>query len=375
MKNDKLKSERVAPKLTTDPLKVKAKVLNKIVREATGVYNYTITSISPCTNVSLSGTFSVNAAPTITLTSLIPTTSQTICNNTAITNITYSIGGSGNGAAVTATLPPGVTGAFNAGVFTISGTPNIAGTYNYTVSTVSPCANVSLSGIITVLPQPTITTSTPSTQTVCSNIGISGMIYTLGGNATNATITGSIPAGVSGSYDATTGNYTITGIPTNTGTFNFTVNTVSVCTNASINGTIIVNPGPTITLATQASTTSQTVCDNAAIANIAYNIGGSGTGANVSGLPSGVTGTYNAGVFTISGTPTVSGVFNYTVSTVSPCPNLFLFGTINPYPYSSNNGLRCSYCGSSEKMTKMVTLGKNSLLYDILSDMYIFIFK
>jgi gliding motility-associated-like protein len=295
---------------------------------ATGVFNYTVTSVSPCTNVSLSGSISVNAAPTISLSSLPATTAQTVCNNTAITNITYSIGGSGNGAAVTATLPPGVTGTFNAGVFTISGTPTASGTFNYTVSTVSPCANVSLSGSITVLAQPTIATSTPTTQTVCSNIVISNMIFTLGGSATNAAITGTLPTGVSGSYDATTSTYTISGTPTNTGTFNFTVNTVSVCTNTNINATLIVNPGPTIALATLASTTSQTVCNNAAIANIGYNIGGSGTGANVTGLPTGVTGTYNAGVFTISGTPTVSGVFNYTVNTESPCANLSLSGTI-----------------------------------------------
>jgi hypothetical protein len=92
---------------------------------------------------------------------------------------------------------------------------------------------------------------------------------------------------------ATTGNYTITGTPTNTGTFNFTVTTVSVCSNTSISGlTIVVNPGPTISLATLPATTNQTVCNNAAISNIAYNIGGSGTGANVSGLPAGVTGAY-----------------------------------------------------------------------------------
>lgn len=295
---------------------------------ATGVFNYTVTSVSPCTNVSLSGSISVNAAPTISLTSAATTTSQTVCNNNAIANIVYTIGGSGNGAAVTATLPPGVTGVFNAGVFTISGTPTASGTFNYTVSTVSPCANVSLSGSITVLAQPTIATSTPTTQTVCSNNAISNMIYTLGGSATNAAITGTLPTGVSGSYDATTSTYTISGTPTNTGTFNFTVNTVSVCTNTSINASLIVNPGPTISLATQASTTSQTVCNNAAITNIAYNIGGSGTGANVSGLPAGVTGSYNLGVFTISGTPTVSGVFNYTVNTESPCANLSLTGTI-----------------------------------------------
>ena len=43
----------------------------------------------------------------------------------------------------------------------------------------------------------------------------------------------------------------------------------------------------------------------------------------------------------------------------------FLFGTINPYPYSLNMGLSLSYCGLSENTTAIVISGKNSLLYDI----------
>lgn len=42
LKCDKVKSEKTAPTLHVDPLKVKAKVINKVVREASGVYNYTI---------------------------------------------------------------------------------------------------------------------------------------------------------------------------------------------------------------------------------------------------------------------------------------------------------------------------------------------
>ncbi len=38
------------------------------------------------------------------------------------------------------------------------------------------------------------------------------------------------------------------------------------------------------------------------------------TGATFSGLPAGVTGTWASNVVTISGTPTASGTFNYTVT-------------------------------------------------------------
>ncbi len=296
---------------------------------STGTFNYTVTSVSPCTNVSLSGTLTVNAAPTLSLSSAAATAAQTVCNNSPITNITYAIGGSGNGATVTATLPPGVTGVFNAGVFTISGTPTSAGTYNYTVSTVSPCANLTLSGTITVTPLATISLSSATgtdAQTVCNLNAITSITYNLGGSATSATVSGTLPGGVTGSYNA--GVFTISGTPTVTGTFNYTVTSVSPCTNASISGTITVNPAPTITLTSAAATTAQTVCNNAAITNITYAIGGSGTGATITGLPAGVTGNYNAGVFTVSGTPTLAGTFNYTVTTVSPCANLSLSGSI-----------------------------------------------
>ena len=38
-------------------------------------------------------------------------------------------------------------------------------------------------------------------------------------------------------------------------------------------------------------------------------------------LPNGVTGTYNSGVYTLSGTPTQQGTFNFTVNTTGPCLN------------------------------------------------------
>ena len=43
------------------------------------------------------------------------------------------------------------------------------------------------------------------------------------------------------------------------------------------------------------------------------------TGAEAKGLPPGVTGSYAGGVFTISGTPTQTGVYNYVVLPVGGC--------------------------------------------------------
>jgi hypothetical protein len=59
-------------------------------------------------------------------------------------------------------------------------------------------------------------------------------------------------------------------------------------------------------------TDNQSVCVNEAITPITYGTTGA-TGANFSGLPAGVTGSFAGGNITISGTPTATGTFNYTV--------------------------------------------------------------
>jgi hypothetical protein len=68
---------------------------------------------------------------------------------------------------------------------------------------------------------------------------ITGIIYATA-NASGATVTG-LPAGVSGTWAANT--YTVSGTPSTTGTFNYTVTTTNSngCSNAAITGTITVN--------------------------------------------------------------------------------------------------------------------------------------
>ena len=64
---------------------------------------------------------------------------------------------------------------------------------------------------------------------------------------------------------------------------------------------------------TSAGTVDRTVCLNTALTPIVFTTVGTST-ATVSGLPTGVTGSYSAGTFTINGTPSVSGTYNYTVT-------------------------------------------------------------
>ena len=113
------------------------------------------------------------------------------------------------------------------------------------------------------------------------------------------------------------GVFTISGTPTEKGTFSYTITTQGPCNNVTAGGTITVNDNSTISLTSAAGTDAQTVCINSGLTNISYAIGGSGSGASITAgsLPNGVTGGYSGGVFTISGTPTQAGTFSYTIST------------------------------------------------------------
>ena len=269
----------------------------------------------------------VNQTTSLTLST--GSNTQSVCENIAIVNTVYSISGGGNNATVTG-LPPGVTGVYNAGTFTLSGAPTSIGTFNYTVTATGLCLPTSLTGTITVNPDAAISLSAGSNnQTVCISTAIATIGYTISGGGTGATITG-LPAGLTGTYSG--GIFTITGSPTVTGTFNYSVTTTGTCLQKVATGSITVNPDAVLTLSSAAGTTSQAVCINTALTDISYSISGGGSGAVVTGLPAGVTGTYTGGVFTINGTPSVAGIYNYSVTTTGICIQRTLTGTINVTP-------------------------------------------
>ena len=297
-----------------------------------GTYTYALVSVSDASSTACSqaqsGSATVTVTPTntIALTSAVGTDEQTKCINTAITNITYATTGA-TGATVTG-LPAGVTSLWAANVVTISGTPTAAGPFTYTVTLTGGCGVITTTGSITVNPNNTVSlTSAAGTnaQTVCINTTIANITYSTTG-ATGATFAG-LPTGVTG---ARAGNVvTISGSPSvSAGSpYSYTVTLTGGCGIATVTGTITVNPDAIITLTSGVGTNNQTLAINKPISNITYSVMGGGTGAVVIGLPIGVIGNYNAGVFTISGSPSVSGTFNYAITTTGTC-NKTATGTI-----------------------------------------------
>ena len=102
------------------------------------------------------------------------TNAQTICANTAINNITYTIVGA-TGATVTG-LPAGVTFNYTGGTVTINGTPTATGNFTYTVTPTGGCTGTTASGSITVRSLPV--SSVPN-QTNISCFGVADGTITI----------------------------------------------------------------------------------------------------------------------------------------------------------------------------------------------------
>src|SRR5690606_38259506 len=155
-------------------------------------------------------------------------------------------GGSADSAVVTG-LPAGVTASVdvNAKTVTISGAPEDATTgITYTITTTghtAPCVAAEITGTITVNDSSIIDfTSGVQNPVVCLGENIPSAIYTYGGNADSAIVSG-LPAGVTATVNIGAKTVTISGAPTSAtlGTV-YTITTpghTAPCVAAEITGT------------------------------------------------------------------------------------------------------------------------------------------
>ncbi|WP_417875684.1 HYR domain-containing protein [Winogradskyella sediminis] len=213
-------------------------------------------------------TITISPDATINLTSA--NNNQTICNEDTISNITYQITDAQN-AYVTG-LPSGLNTNYTAGVLTISGSSSQAGAFNYTVST-DGCGTDTATGIITIHPDATIDLiSSDSYEGLCnSGAAMTPIEFQLGPGATGATLSSSpaLPSGISGSFNAATGVYTISGSTTSVGTYNYTVATIGCGPSATFDGLIKVFNGlPSTPAYMNNSNNIANVCDTPQTINL-----------------------------------------------------------------------------------------------------------
>lgn len=283
--------------------------------------------------------------------------SATICSGSALNlNLTsdsvatYSWVAAANPNVTGASTTPQTTNPLNN---VLINTSSSVQTVVYTVNATALLSSCAGSQTVTVAVNPSasinLATGTNS-QTVCINTAIAPFTFTIAGGGTGATITG-LPPGVTGVYNA--GIVTINGTPSVSGIFNYTVSTTGTCTQASTTGTISVDPNAAVNLTSAINSNAQTLCIYSPITDITYSVSGGGTGAVITGLPSGVTGIYNLGTITISGTPNTAGTFNFNIATTGVCIQANTTGiiSVNPLPLVSSSGLSSTYCNNASAQT------------------------
>jgi gliding motility-associated-like protein len=231
---------------------------------------------------------------TITLTSANVTTSQSICLNSPIVDITYDV--SDNATDATASgLPAGLTATFVYPTLTISGSPsaNDASPYSYSVTATGVCPateDMSLAGTITVVSLPTISVTGATEICIASTT-------TLSPNA-GGTWTSSDPA------VATVDNAgLVTGI--SAGSVTFTFNDLGTgCSNTTVTPIVVSAPPTTGVLSgTQAICVASTTTFSSTVA------GGSWSSADalIASVVSGTGVITGVGAGTINMTYTVTG--------------------------------------------------------------------
>ncbi|MFM7089798.1 MAG: beta strand repeat-containing protein, partial [Bacteroidota bacterium] len=285
-----------------------------------GTFNYTIPLTGGCGNINATGIVTIRPENTVSA----PSSSQTLCVKSALTDITHVTTGAVDIVGTATGLPAGVTALWSSNMITISGTPTESGTFNYAISLVGGCGNAKATGTIIVTPENTVSVPS-STGQVCVNKALTNIIHTTTG-ATGIGIPDGLPSGVTASWAS--GTITISGTPDTTGDFSYAIPLTGGCDTLYARGIIRVVKSNTVS----ASSNSPTLCVGTTMSNITHVTSGA-TGIGIStGLPAGVSAQWTSNLITISGTPTESGIFNYNIPLTGGCDSVKATGTITVTP-------------------------------------------
>ena len=109
-----------------------------------------------------------------------------------------------------------------------------------------------------------------------------------------------------------------------------TVRAANIAGTVQMNGELVITEIPlnTFSLTSGAGTNNQSVCIGAAMTDITFSTTGATGIGTPSGLPAGVTASWAANTITISGTPTESGIFGYSIPLTGGCGTVSATGTL-----------------------------------------------
>jgi len=160
-----------------------------------------------------------------------------------------------------------------------------------------------------------------SSPTLCINTALTAITHTTTGATGIGTATG-LPTGVTAAWASNT--ITISGTPSASGTFSYSIPLSGGCGTVNATGTIVVTPANTV----GAASSSPTLCINSALTNITHTTTGATGIGTATGLPAGVTAAWASNTITISGTPSASGTFSYSIPLSGGCGSVNATGTI-----------------------------------------------
>jgi hypothetical protein len=203
------------------------------------------------------------------------------------------------------------------------------GTYYVMIGGVAPCPPVQSNSVTLNVDAAITIVKQPDSQTKCEGTTVT---FVVNADANGAQLSYQWRKNGFNIPGAASMIYSIANVTTaDAGNYDVVINGLGgyACSSAqSSTASLVVNTKGTINLTS--GNQNSVLCTTESLTAIKYTIGGSATDVKLSGeLPPGVSGFLNAGVYTISGTPAATGIFNYTVTTTgSQCSNPSMNGTI-----------------------------------------------